>query len=122
MDFFWEKKLKCENFENYNNFSPNFIGGLNKPITIMAKDPNTGAMRPVTLYPKNVTKNPGGITTIQLAPNPSNIKIATPSPVITSPNASRLKPGLPILVPNADNRNLSPFSEDIASKLILQFS
>ena len=54
-----------------------FIGGLNKPITIMAKDPNTGAMRPVTLYPKNVTKNPGGITTIQLAPNPSNIKIAT---------------------------------------------
>ena len=31
----------------------------------MAKDPATGAMRPVTLYPKNV-KNVGGITTIQL--------------------------------------------------------
>ena len=54
----------------------------------MAKDPNTGAMRPVTLYPKNVTKNPGGITTIQLAPNPSNITVAnasSPSPIITSP-------------------------------------
>ena len=87
----------------------------------MAKDPNTGAMRPVTLYPKNVTKNPGGITTIQLAPNPSNITVAnasSPSPIITSPNAPRLKPGLPILVPNIDNRNLSPFSEDIASKLL----
>ena len=97
------------------------LGGLNKPITIMAKDPNTGAMRPVTLYPKNVTKNPGGITTIQLAPNPSNITVAnasSPSPIITSPNAPRLKPGVPILVPNVDNRNLSPFSEDIASKLL----
>lgn len=49
-------------------------GGPQKPITIMAKDPNTGIMKPVTLYPKNTFTNAQGVTTIQLGPNPSNIR------------------------------------------------
>ena len=68
-------------------------GGLQKPITIMAKDPKTGAMRPVTLYPKNVVKNPGGITTIQLGPRPSNIKIApSASPGVSTFSTSGVMP------------------------------
>ena len=70
-------------------------GGLQKPITIMAKDPKTGAMRPVTLYPKNVVKNPGGITTIQLGPRPSNIKIApSASPGVSTFSSSGVMPGV----------------------------
>ena len=42
------------------------INQLQKPITIMAKDPQTGAMKPVTLYPKNIVKQPSGVTTIQI--------------------------------------------------------
>ena len=33
---------------------------------IMAKDPETGTLKPVTFYPKNIVKSPGGITTIQI--------------------------------------------------------
>ena len=41
-------------------------GQLQKPVTIMAKDPETGTLKPVTFYPKNIVKSPGGITTIQI--------------------------------------------------------
>jgi hypothetical protein len=58
---------------NKNQFS----GGLPKPITIMAKDPATGEMKPVTLYPKNTVTNEKGQMTIQLGPNPSNIRLAS---------------------------------------------
>ena len=57
----------------------------------MATDPQTGSMKPVTLYPKNMKNvgNPGNITTVQYHPrgvpgsNPSGIRLANPSPATT---------------------------------------
>ena len=50
-----------------NDVSTNSTAGqLQKPVTIMAKDPETGTLKPVTFYPKNIVKSPGGITTIQI--------------------------------------------------------
>ena len=80
----------------------NIAGGLQKPITIMAKDPKTGVMRPVTLFPKNVKSSPGGITTIQLG-QPTTPQViphssATPKPI--APLGSNMSGGmkLPMIV------------------------
>ena len=52
---------------------------VQKPLTVMAKDPKTGAVRPLTLFPKNIVRQPGGITTIQIGQVANQIRLAPPS-------------------------------------------
>ena len=73
---------------------------LQKPLTVMAKDPKTGVVRPLTLYPKNILRQPGGITTIQIGQNPANqIRLASPL-VNKAPHVSSAV-RRPVLLPKA---------------------
>ena len=73
----------------------------------MAKDPKTGIVKPVTLFPKNIVQGPGGVTTIQVSHNPGgNIRLAGPSVSGTLPNRITLtspltQPSLPTTQPQS---------------------
>ena len=60
---------------------------VQKPLTVMAKDPKTGAVRPLTLFPKNIVRQPGGITTIQIGQVANQIRLAPPSGATPSSSA-----------------------------------
>lgn len=73
----------------------------------MAKDPKTGVIRPLTLYPKDIVRQPGGITTIQIGQNPANqIRLASPlvnkAPLVTSAvSQNKLNVRRPVHLPKA---------------------
>ena len=80
---------------------------IQKPLTVMAKDPKTGVIRPLTLYPKDIVRQPGGITTIQIGQNPANqIRLASPlvnkAPLVTSAvSQNKLNVRRPVHLPKA---------------------
>ena len=75
---------------------------LQKPLTVMAKDPKTGVVRPLTLYPKNIVRQPGGITTIQIGQNPANqIRLASPLPLVNKAPLVSSAVRRPVLLPKA---------------------
>ncbi len=85
-----------------------------KPITIMAKDPRTGQMKPVTLFPKNL--KPTATQLSNLPGTRSGIRIVspnTPSPVqqiVTTPMPIRPARKLPPLKPIEPVKPMMPES------------